>query len=170
MDAQSTVCLASIFSRVFMRPYFFSSIALAALLGAANTALAKDSEIVLVSIKAHPANESAHVCKVVKADADNVSDCNDPKCSSGGAAVDAVLASRNMKRVCKTIVATVNRGYDITYNRDGEKIVTWTYEDPEPILKKIGLVPFEEHTPLNPLCAQMSFKEASAIKECTDMQ
>jgi hypothetical protein len=153
-----------------MKLYIFCSVALFILSGANGVASAKESDVVLLSITPHPATETAHVCKIVKADAKNNSDCDDPKCASGGAAVDAALASKNMKRICKRITASVNRGYDVTYALDGAKFVTWTYPDPEPNLRKIGLVPFEEHTPLNPLCGQMSFKEASVRVECTELK
>jgi len=124
----------------------------------------------LMGVKAHAAIERSHACLVVKTDSSVLSDCNDPKCMSGGAAVDAALAVKGEKRICKTIDASVNRGYDVTYSVNGKKYVAWTARDPEPELNKIGLTVFEEHSPLNPACALMSFKEASAISECSQMK
>lgn len=153
-----------------MKHYVFYLITLFAMSCASGLASARETGVVLVSVKPHPTIESTHVCRIVNADAENISDCDDPKCASGSAAVDVALASRNMKRICKTKNVSVNRGYDVTYALNGEKYVAWTYPDPEPELKKIGLVPFEEHTPLNPQCGQMSFKEASANAKCTELK
>src|ERR1017187_5927580 len=113
---------------------------------------AGDSSVELVSIKPHPAIERTHACMIVKSDAAVAGDCNDPKCASGGAAVDEALASKGMKRICKMIDAKVNRGFDVTYAVNGKQLVGWTDRDPEPELNRIGLTAFEEHSPLNPLC------------------
>ncbi len=153
-----------------MKSRIFCSAVLLGLFGANNFASAEEPDIGLVSITPHPAIEHTHACKIVKTDAADTADCDDPKCASGGTDVDKALASRGVKRICKTIDKTVNRGFDVTYSVYGKKHVAWTEHDPEAELNQIGLTSFEEHSPLNPVCASMTFQEASGIKECGMMK
>jgi len=153
-----------------MNSGMFYRVALLTIFGANTFVGAGEMGVVLVSIKPHSSIERTHVCKITKIGAADAADCNDPKCASGGEAVEVGLASKGLRRVCKTIGSSVNRGFDITYAVDGEKVVTWTPNDPEPNLKRIGLTPFQEYSPLNPACARMSFKEASTRSECTQMK
>jgi hypothetical protein len=152
-----------------MKLRVFYPMALIWLLGSHGIVRAEEPGIVLIGIKAHPTVERTHVCKIVKMDEKSSEDCDDSKCASGGPAVAAALAAKGMKRVCRMKDASVNRGYDVTYAVSGVKMTVWTASDPEAELKRIGLSPFEEHSPLNPECAQMSFKEASTKSECSEM-
>ncbi len=140
------------------------------LCGASGFGYSEEFGVELVSVNPHPAVERTHVCKIVKVGAADVSDCNDPKCAAGGADVDMALSAKGVKRICKTIGASVNRGFDVTYLIRGEKHVAWTAHDPGSDLERIGLTAFEEHSPLNPVCARMSFKEASAVGECSQIK
>ena len=136
----------------------------------ANAVQAEITDVNLVSIKAHASTERLNVCMVVKAEGSIMGDCNDPKCSTGGDSVDTTLAAKGMKRICKTKGASVNRGFDVTYQINGVKYVAWTARDPERELNLIGLSQFEDYSPLNPACARMTFKEASARSECTQLK
>lgn len=153
-----------------MRFYMYCSAIWVGLSGLNGLVCAEELDVGLVSVKPHPSIERKHACVMVKLDEAVAADCYEPKCSSGGAAVEAALASKGLKRICKAKDTSVNRGFDVTYVVSGEKHVAWTARDPEPDLKRIGLMAFEEHSPLNPVCARMSFKEASAISECTQIK
>jgi hypothetical protein len=153
-----------------MKFCIFHSAVLGVLFGACSLAGAEESGVGLLSVNPHRSIERTHACKIVKADDAVTADCNEPKCFSGGATVDAALASRGLKRVCKLMDASVNRGFDVTYSVNGAKYVAWTASDPEPDLSRIGLTAFEEHTPLNPMCSQMTFKEASSVSACSQLK
>jgi len=153
-----------------MKFCMFCSALLIGLLGSNGWAHAEGGDVELLSVKPHTAIERTHACLIVKADAADTADCNDPKCAAGGAAVDMALASKGVKRICKTMDASVNRGFDVTYAVYGQKYTAWTARDPESELNQVGLMAFEDYSPLNPACARMTFKEASARSECAEIK
>ena len=136
---------------------------LAGLITQNNFVRAEDLNVKLVGVKPHSAVERTHVCTVVKIDDVNTGDCNEPKCFSGGAVVDAALASKGLKRICKSIDASVNRGFDVTYSVNGEEHVSWAAQNPEYDLNREGLTIPEEHSPLNTTCPQVTFKEENGL-------
>lgn len=134
---------------------------LTGILGSINLVHATEAAVELASIKPHPSIEHTHACVVVKNNDAATEDCNEPKCAAGGPALDAALGAKGLKRICRSIEAKVNRGYDVTYKIYGEKYVAWTDRDPEEELSRIGLTVHEEYTPTNPACPQHAFQEAN---------
>lgn len=128
-------------------------------------ARAESMRVELVSISPHPSIGHKHVCMVVKIGEENASDCDEPKCLSGGEAVDMALASKGLKMACKTIDVNATNGFDVTYKIYGAEFAAWTANDPEPELSRIGLTVRDKYTPTDPACLASEFEDENTASE-----